>query len=144
MRSSISLSFTALGALSVGVAATADAATGPNLAIEEVTVTARKFEESLQDAPVSVTAFTASALEAAGLKNISDISNYTPGLYFQKDQGRRFDRPGAGPAPPLYRRSAATRHDASRRTQPRAAGPVRPRSPQEPPHARTHPFTRHP
>jgi outer membrane receptor protein involved in Fe transport len=93
MRISFPLSFTALGALSVCVAATAHAANEPGLVIEEVTVTARKFEESLQDAPVSVSAFTASALEAAGLKSISDISNYTPGLYFQKDQGRRFDRP---------------------------------------------------
>jgi iron complex outermembrane recepter protein len=93
MRRSFALSCTALTTLSASLSAPAAAQGGPGLVLEEITVTARKVEESLQDAPVTVTAFTASALEAAGLRNISDISNYTPGLYFQKDQGRRFDRP---------------------------------------------------
>ena len=93
MRRSLPLRCAALFAVSAGFSATADAQGESSLALQEITVTARKVEESLQDAPVTVTAFTASALEAAGLKNISDISNYTPGLYFQKDQGRRFDRP---------------------------------------------------
>jgi outer membrane receptor protein involved in Fe transport len=93
MRRSLALSCTALSALSAGFSATAGAQAETSLALQEITVTARKVEESLQDAPIAVTAFTAEALEAAGLRSISDISNYTPGLYFQKDQGRRFDRP---------------------------------------------------
>ena len=93
MRSSFTCACAALVALSAGFSTPAQAQAQSGLALEEITVTARKVEESLQDAPVTVTAFTAKALEAAGLKSISDISNFTPGLYFQKDQGRRFDRP---------------------------------------------------
>lgn len=49
-------------------------------AIEEVVVTARKVEESLQDVPITVSAFTGAALDAKGLTNISEIGNFTPGL----------------------------------------------------------------
>ncbi len=51
-----------------------------NFQLEEITVTARKREESLQDAPVSVTAFSTSGLEVRGITNIGDISAYTPNL----------------------------------------------------------------
>jgi iron complex outermembrane receptor protein len=66
--------------------------TGPNfsintinaqsLALEEIVVTARKREESLQDIPLSVTAFTADQIERAGFSNLEDISLQTPGLQF--------------------------------------------------------------
>jgi iron complex outermembrane receptor protein len=49
-------------------------------ALEEVVVTARKVEESLQDVPITVSAFTGDALDAKGLTNISEIGNFTPGL----------------------------------------------------------------
>ena len=48
--------------------------------LEEVVVTARKKEESLQDAPVAVTAFTGNELEAKGLNNIVDLSGFVPNL----------------------------------------------------------------
>lgn len=50
--------------------------------LEEVTVTARKREENLQDAPVAVTAFTSAAIEARGLSDISQINGSVPNLQF--------------------------------------------------------------
>ncbi|WP_346839463.1 TonB-dependent receptor [Microbulbifer sp. SAOS-129_SWC] len=49
------------------------------LALEEVTVTARKKEESLQDVAVSVTAIS-SQLKNAAVKNIQDLNNYSPNV----------------------------------------------------------------
>lgn len=53
--------------------------------LEEVVVTARKREESLQDAPISISAFTGEALEYRGVTNISQISDFTPNLTFQNN-----------------------------------------------------------
>ena len=50
--------------------------------LEEVTVTARKREESLQDTPVAVSAFSASALETAGIATSRDLEQAVPGLNF--------------------------------------------------------------
>ena len=50
--------------------------------LEEVTVTARKRAESLQDTPVAVSAFSGDALEARGIQSVSDIGNYVPNLQF--------------------------------------------------------------
>ena len=53
-------------------------------AVEEVIVTARKVEESLQDTPVSVAAFSQDALEQIGVSEAADVSNFTPNLRIQK------------------------------------------------------------
>lgn len=50
--------------------------------IEEILVTARKREESLQEIPLSVTAFDAAALERNRIQTIEDLAKYTPGLVF--------------------------------------------------------------
>ncbi len=50
--------------------------------IEEILVTARKREESLQEIPMSITAFDAAALERNRINDISDLAKYTPGLVF--------------------------------------------------------------
>lgn len=55
------------------------------MALEEVTVTARRRTESLQDTPISVTAFSAEGLESRGIYNISQISYFTPNLTFQNN-----------------------------------------------------------
>jgi iron complex outermembrane recepter protein len=60
--------------------------TGPQL--EEIVVTARKTEESLQDVPIAVTAFTAEALEAAGIESVVDVAAQTPGFSFNQAFGR--------------------------------------------------------
>ena len=50
--------------------------------LEEVIVTARKREESLQNTPISITAFSASTLEEANMVDLRDIGKYTPGMSF--------------------------------------------------------------
>ena len=50
--------------------------------IEEVVVTARKREETLQQAPLSILPFDAETLERADLTNVSDIARRVPGLQF--------------------------------------------------------------
>jgi len=48
--------------------------------LEEVVVTARKTAESLQDAPVAVSAFSGSSLRDAGYTNLQNLSESVPGL----------------------------------------------------------------
>ena len=66
-------------ATAVAVALSAPAAHGQK-AIEEITVTATKREESLQDVPVAVTALTETALEEMGITNFSDYVLELPGV----------------------------------------------------------------
>jgi iron complex outermembrane recepter protein len=61
--------------------------------LEEIVVTARKQNESLQEAPVAVTAFTAETIESLGLANINDIARFSPGVTFQAAFGRGTERP---------------------------------------------------
>ena len=53
--------------------------------IEEVTVTARKREESLDELPLSVTAFTGESLQARGIDQIDELANYSPNVTFQNN-----------------------------------------------------------
>jgi len=48
--------------------------------LEEVIVTARKREESLQDVPVVVTAMDRSVIEQRSIANVDDLSAYVPGM----------------------------------------------------------------
>lgn len=66
---------------------------GSNIGLDEIVVTARRVEESLQKIPLSIAAFGASAIEAAGMGSIVDVANETPGFLFSQAFGRDFDRP---------------------------------------------------
>ena len=68
----------------------AASASGP---IEEIVVTARKRSESLQDAPVAVTAMTSDMLGDFGMQSLADISKMTAGLLFDSEFGRGSNRP---------------------------------------------------
>ena len=59
--------------------------------LEEVTVTARRVEESLQDSPISIAAFSSQALEAIGASEAGDIAPYTPNLAMRKQSGSQDD-----------------------------------------------------
>ncbi|MBW2942165.1 TonB-dependent receptor domain-containing protein [Zhongshania aquimaris] len=48
--------------------------------VEEVIVTARKREESVQDIPIAISAFSAEDLRNAGIRNLSDMEGIVPGL----------------------------------------------------------------
>jgi iron complex outermembrane receptor protein len=47
---------------------------------EEITVTARKREESLYDAPVAMSAFSRDSIDARNVKTLDDIGKYVPNL----------------------------------------------------------------
>ncbi|WP_129780436.1 TonB-dependent receptor [Peristeroidobacter soli] len=55
--------------------------------LEEIVVTARKREENLQTAPVSVTALTSAALERQGIDTIVDLGSHVPNLSMISGQG---------------------------------------------------------
>ncbi len=61
--------------------------------IEEIIVTARKREESLQDIPLTVNAFTESALEDRGITSLNSLADATPGFDFAQGFGRQDFRP---------------------------------------------------
>ena len=48
--------------------------------LEEVVVTARRREENLQDLPLSIQALTSDALEAAGIINIEQLTDFVPNV----------------------------------------------------------------
>ncbi|MFZ1623232.1 MAG: Plug domain-containing protein, partial [Gammaproteobacteria bacterium] len=50
--------------------------------VEEIVVTSRRIEEKLKEVPLSITAFDAGMIESAGISNLSDVANLTPGLSF--------------------------------------------------------------
>ncbi len=50
--------------------------------LEEIVVTARKRNESLQDTPISITAMTSDQLKLRGINDASEIADYTPNLVF--------------------------------------------------------------
>jgi iron complex outermembrane recepter protein len=56
--------------------------------LEEVVVTARKREESLQEIPIAVTAFSEAALESIGARGLEDIALRTPGVQFTEQAGQ--------------------------------------------------------
>ena len=65
--------------------------------LEEIVVTARKQEESLMQVPLAITAFTSKDIEASGIKNLTDLSAVTPGLFAVNQTGGgsgRNDRSG--------------------------------------------------
>jgi iron complex outermembrane receptor protein len=50
------------------------------LALEEIVVTANRREQSLQEVPMSVTAFTGDFFEDSGVRDLSGLDQYTPSL----------------------------------------------------------------
>ncbi len=49
--------------------------------LEEIVVTARKVQENLMEVPMSIAAVTAADIQASGVKDLSALSLYTPGLW---------------------------------------------------------------
>ena len=65
-----------------------DAPVATNAAgLEEVTVTARRREESLRDVPIAVSAFSADQIEATGAPDITWLQQSTPNLTLQVARG---------------------------------------------------------
>ena len=78
--------------LSVSVAALTGlahpAAAQSSNTIEELVITAEKREQSLQDVPVAVSAFSAAKRDLIGINTIQDITNFTPGLQYNSSTDR--------------------------------------------------------
>ena len=51
-------------------------------ALEEITVTSRRYAESLQDVPVAVNVMTDQYIEDQGIDDVSDVLNFSPGGSF--------------------------------------------------------------
>jgi iron complex outermembrane recepter protein len=92
----LAAAWTALGTLTSLPAAAADgtaadaatpgaAASGEGLA--EIVVMARKRAESLQDAPISITAFSGDDLEERGTDGLLEVAAFTPNLVVQNNPG---------------------------------------------------------
>jgi iron complex outermembrane receptor protein len=79
------LSLAGLAEFASAVDATADAtdassATTDTGGLSEITVTAEKFKSTIQNTPISISAFSGDQLTAAGLTRIQDIAHEIPGL----------------------------------------------------------------
>jgi outer membrane receptor protein involved in Fe transport len=52
--------------------------------IEEITVTARKKSENLQDVPISVNVITSDILDRRSIRDLNDVTKLDPSLIFDK------------------------------------------------------------
>lgn len=64
------------------VASAQEVSAGTTVSEGEIVVTARKQEESLIDAPLSIQAFTAEDLQESGVQDLQELSKFTPSLFF--------------------------------------------------------------
>jgi iron complex outermembrane receptor protein len=86
MRRTLAVSLYASGVFLIGAMglyeneAMAQGADGSRL--EEITVTARRRDESLMDVPISITALSAEQLENYNLQDMEEISRMTPGMFY--------------------------------------------------------------
>src|SRR3989344_6021711 len=78
------LASSALLAAAIGAPAYAQ---GANV-IEELVVTAEKREQSLQDVPVAISAFTSRQRDLVGISTVQDLTNFTPGFVYQSSNDR--------------------------------------------------------
>lgn len=63
------------------------------LEIEEVIVQARKRDESMQDIPIAVSAFSGDMLTSLGVKNAGDIATFTPNFTWHTEFGMASPQP---------------------------------------------------
>ncbi|MGI9331137.1 MAG: TonB-dependent receptor plug domain-containing protein, partial [Gammaproteobacteria bacterium] len=52
--------------------------------IEDIVVTARKTTENLQDVPISIDAISQEEIERKGIRNISDLAQFSPSVQFDE------------------------------------------------------------
>ncbi len=60
---------------------------GSEFGNEEIVVTARKREESLQAVPVAVTVFSEKTMEAQSMRDLNDVADFTPNLDISMSNG---------------------------------------------------------
>ena len=76
---------TALAVAMMAPAYAQDAGAGGNqqAALEDIVVTARKREENMMKVPIAVSVMSQAKIEGTGVKNLQDLSQFTPGLFTQ-------------------------------------------------------------
>ncbi len=77
------LAAAASGALPVSVSH-AQSAGDDSLALEEIVVSARKRDESLQSVPIAVSVFSNARLEQLAIESIENLARFTPSLFFDE------------------------------------------------------------
>ena len=70
-----------------------DAAAGDAGRSDVITVTARRREEGLLDAPIAVSAFSDADIDRLGIESVDDVARFTPGLSFSAAFARSGERP---------------------------------------------------
>ncbi|MEQ8508999.1 MAG: TonB-dependent receptor [Rhodospirillaceae bacterium] len=60
-----------------------------SLALEEIVVTARKREESLQEVPLAISVFSADDIDRSGFKGLEELSLQVAGLQYSDQGGQR-------------------------------------------------------
>lgn len=94
-KSKHALLITTVGILMGGVTYPAIAQDSGARSLEEIVVVARKREESLNDVPVAISAFTSTALDARGINELGDVLDNTVGMvYNERDGNRSQTQPG--------------------------------------------------
>jgi iron complex outermembrane recepter protein len=86
MSKQILLATSAVLAAAIGTSAWGQSAQSNT--IEELVVTAEKREQSLQDVPVAISAFTAEKRDLVGINTVQDMTNFTPGLQYSTQTDR--------------------------------------------------------
>jgi iron complex outermembrane receptor protein len=95
MKKTVLLAGAAALAISVQAAPACaqEAADEAELKQDVITVSARRREETILQAPVAVSAFDESAIENLQLQSVDDVARFTPGLSFSAAFGRSTERP---------------------------------------------------
>ena len=98
-----------------GFVSVANAQDDERLQLEEITVTARKRDESIQDAPYTITALTSHDIEVKGINELQDIVSFSPGFFYSENavgknsrESRRLIFRGMNPRTDLMHRQAAS------------------------------------
>src|SRR5262245_60042515 len=79
----------AAGAASAAAAAAAAGTTEQGVTtLEDLVVTAEKREQSLQDVPVAISAYTSAKRDLVGINSVQDMTNFTPGLQYSSQLDR--------------------------------------------------------
>ncbi len=79
------MSLSAVAVVLIAPPALAQERADNSLVLEEITVTAQRREESMQDVPVSVSAFSGANIEKAGITEATDYLMMTPNVGFSED-----------------------------------------------------------
>lgn len=84
-RQNLSVYAAVVAAIAAGAPASAQTVDGASRPLEEIVVTARQREESLQETPLSITAFSSVEIERQALRSLEDVAVRTPGMQFNND-----------------------------------------------------------